>query len=61
MTFPLISPDWDFALWSILIAVAAFGFWSDSTRLGRQVSGVGIPGYAIANFIGVGLANFLAE
>lgn len=42
MTFPLISPDWDFALWSILIAVAAFGFWSDSTRLGRQVSGVGI-------------------
>jgi len=37
------------------------GPWSDSTRLGRQVSGVGIPGYAIANFIGVGLANFLAE
>ena len=22
MTFPLISPDWDFALWAVLIGVA---------------------------------------
>ena len=42
MTFPLISPDSDFALWAVLIAVAGFGFWSDSTRIGKQVSGVGI-------------------
>ena len=42
MTFPLISPDWDFALWAVLIGVAAFGFWADSTRLGKQLSGIGI-------------------
>ena len=42
MTFPLISSDWDFALWAVLIGIAGFGFWSDSTRIGKQVSGVGI-------------------
>ena len=42
MTFPLISPDWDFALWAVLIGIAGFGFWADSTRIGKQVSGVGI-------------------
>ena len=42
MTFPLISPDWDFALWAVLIGVAAFGFWADSTRIGKQLSGIGI-------------------
>ena len=42
MTFPLISPDWHFALWAVLIGIAGFGFWSDSTRFGKQVSGVGI-------------------
>ena len=42
MTLPLISPDWDFALWAVLIGIACFGFWADSTRFGRQVSGVGI-------------------
>jgi len=42
MTFPLISPDWDFALWAVLIAVAGFGFWADSTRIGKQISGIGI-------------------
>ncbi len=42
MTFPLISPNWDFALWSVLIGVAGFGFWSDATRIGKRVSGVGI-------------------
>ena len=42
MTLPLISPDWDFALWAVLIGIAGFGFWADSTRFGRQVSGVGI-------------------
>lgn len=42
MTFPLISPDWDFALWAVLIGVAAFGFWADSTYWGKRLSGVGI-------------------
>lgn len=42
LSFPLISPDWDFALWAVLIGIAGFGFWADSTRLGKQISGVGI-------------------
>ena len=42
MTFPLISPDWDFALWAVLVGIAGFGFWADSTRLGKQISGIGI-------------------
>lgn len=42
MTFPLISPDWDFALWAVLIGIAGFGFWADSTGIGKRVSGVGI-------------------
>ncbi len=42
MSVPLISPDWSFALWAVLIAVAGFGFWADSTRIGKQVSGIGI-------------------
>jgi len=40
MTFPLIGPEQDFALWSILIAVAAFGFWCERYSWGRKYSGV---------------------
>ena len=40
MTLPLIGPEQDFALWSILIAVAAFGFWCDRYPWGRKYSGV---------------------
>lgn len=40
MRFPLIGPDQDFALWSILIAVAAFGFWCERYAWGRKYSGV---------------------
>ena len=36
----LISPDQDFAIWSILIAIAAFGFWCERTSWGRKYSGV---------------------
>jgi len=42
MSVPLISPDWEFVLWAVLIAVAGLGFWADSTRIGKQVSGIGI-------------------
>ena len=35
----LISPDQHFALWAVLLAVAAFGFWIDASRVGRQLSG----------------------
>jgi uncharacterized membrane protein len=40
MTLPLIGPDQDFALWSILIAIAAFGFWCERYPWGRKYSGV---------------------
>ncbi len=40
MTFPLIGPEQDFALWSILLALAAFGFWCERFPWGRKYSGV---------------------
>ena len=40
MTFPLIGPEQDFALWCILIALAAFGFWCERYAWGRKYSGV---------------------
>lgn len=40
MTLPLIGPDQDFALWAILIAIAAFGFWCERYPWGRKYSGV---------------------
>jgi uncharacterized membrane protein len=52
MTFPLIGPDQDFALWSILIAVAAFGFWCERYAWGRKYSGV-----MLLITLAIGLAN----
>ena len=40
MSLPLIGPDQDFALWAVLIAIAAFGFWCERTTWGRKYSGV---------------------
>ena len=40
MSLPLIGPDQHFALWAVLIAVAAFGFWCERTPWGRKYSGV---------------------
>jgi len=40
MTFPLVGPEQDFALWSILIALAGFGFWCERFPWGRKYSGV---------------------
>ncbi len=38
----MIQADWTFAIWALLCALAALGFWSDRTRLGRNVSGLAI-------------------
>jgi len=38
----LFQPDWTFALWAVLAALAALGFWADRTRIGSQVSGLAI-------------------
>ena len=40
MSLPLIGPEQDFALWAVLIAIAAFGFWCERTPWGRKYSGV---------------------
>ncbi len=40
MELPLIGPDQDFALWAVLIAIAAFGFWCERYPWGRKYSGV---------------------
>ncbi|MEQ8206810.1 MAG: DUF819 family protein [Woeseia sp.] len=36
----LIKPDQDFAIWGVLFAIAAFGFFSERFPLGRKYSGV---------------------
>lgn len=36
----LISPDNDFAVWAVLIGIAAFGFWCERYPFGRRYSGV---------------------
>lgn len=40
MTLPLVGPDQHFALWAVLIAIAAFGFWCERFPWGRKYSGV---------------------
>ncbi len=40
MSLPLIGPEQDFALWAVLIGLAAFGFWCERFAWGRKYSGV---------------------
>jgi len=40
MSLPLIGPEQDFALWAVLIGLAAFGFWCERFTWGRKYSGV---------------------
>ena len=40
MTMPLISADNHFGLLFVLAGLAAFGFWSERTRVGARISGV---------------------
>jgi len=51
----LISPDWHFAVWASLLAVASFGLWAETNRLGRTLSGVVIAmgGAMILSNIGI--------
>lgn len=49
----MIQADWTFALWAVLAALAALGFWGDRTRIGRNVSGLAIvlaTGMTLSNF-----------
>lgn len=52
MTLPLISADNIFGLLFVFLGLAAFGFWSERTRLGQWLSGVVLTilaGAALAN------------
>lgn len=40
MSLPLIGPEQDFAIWAVLIGLAAFGFWCERFPWGRKYSGV---------------------
>lgn len=40
MTESLIGADQDFAIWAVLIGLAAFGFWCERYPWGRKFSGV---------------------
>jgi uncharacterized membrane protein len=42
LSLPLIQSDWTLVLWATLMFLAALGFWADTTRFGRNVSGVAI-------------------
>lgn len=42
MSQSLIGPEQDFAIWAVLIGVAAFGFWCERYSWGRKYSGVTI-------------------
>ena len=37
---PLISAENDFAVWAVLIGIAAFGFWCERYPFGKKYSGV---------------------
>jgi len=36
----LISAEWHFAVWASMLAIASFGLWAETNRLGKTVSGV---------------------
>lgn len=52
MTLPLISADNIFGLLCVFLGLAAFGFWSERTRIGEWFSGV-----MVAIFAGMIFAN----
>ncbi|MBE0567478.1 MAG: DUF819 family protein [Krumholzibacteria bacterium] len=39
MTLPLIPAHQHWAIWAVLLAAAAFGYWAERTRAGRRLSG----------------------
>lgn len=36
----LLLPEWSFLLWAVMFGLVAFAFWAETTRVGRNVSGV---------------------
>ncbi|MFK5894351.1 MAG: DUF819 family protein [Pseudomonadota bacterium] len=53
MEASLIHSNWPFALWAVLALLATFGFWADSTKLGKNISGV-----ALIMAVAMALSNF---
>lgn len=40
MSLPLIGPEQNYAIWAVLLGLAAFGFWCERFPWGRKYSGV---------------------
>jgi len=38
----LIQSNWSFSLWAVLVLLATFGFWADTTKLGKNISGIAL-------------------
>lgn len=36
----LLLPEWSFLLWAIMLGLVAFAFWAETTKVGRNISGV---------------------
>ncbi len=49
---PLISSESVFTLWAVILGLATFAFWIDTTKFGRNISGV-----AIIMIVSMGLSN----
>lgn len=37
-----IQADWTLALWAFLVGITAFGFWAETTKFGRNLSGAAV-------------------
>jgi len=40
LTESIIQTDWHFALWGVLAGLVAFAFWAETTKPGRNISGI---------------------
>ena len=73
MSALLISSEWHFAVWALMLAVASFGLWADAAgpttaaalaaskgwrSLVTPAIMCGVFGYVSANFVGVFLAGW---
>ena len=46
----LLLPEWSVLLWAIMLGLVAFAFWAETTRVGRNLSGV-VAALALAMFL----------
>ncbi|CAL1404884.1 unnamed protein product [Linum trigynum] len=52
LSFPLISPDDKWGIWTALFAAGAFGIWSEKTQIGSALSGA-----LVSTLVGLAASN----